>query len=280
MAINLVTKFSPDVDEKFAAESKTAMVTCQDYDWAGAHTVKVYKVTTAGMNNYDRNGATNPTSRYGTVADLSNTVEEMTLTRDRSFTFAIDKLDADETAGTLEGGKALERQLREVVIPEVDGYVYGKMAAGAGKKVTGKTLAASNIYDEIITGTEWLDDKEVPDDFRSIVVTPTTYKLLKKSPEVNLDCDVSEQQRLNGVVAKVDGMPVIKVPASRLPENFGFMICHKNSTVAPVKLAEYKIHEDVPGISGSLVEGRVVYDAFVLDNKADGIYTVINTPSA
>ncbi|MBC8581378.1 hypothetical protein [Zhenhengia yiwuensis] len=39
-----------------------------------------------------------------------------------------------------------------------------------------------------------------------------------------------------------------------------------------VKLAEYKIHTDVPGISGSLVEGRVYYDAFILKNKAGSIY--------
>ena len=41
-----------------------------------------------------------------------------------------------------------------------------------------------------------------------------------------------------------------------------------------MNLAEYKIHTDAPGISGSLVEGRVYYDAFVLDNKKDAIYYV------
>ena len=39
-----------------------------------------------------------------------------------------------------------------------------------------------------------------------------------------------------------------------------------------VKLEDYKIHRDPPGISGSLVEGRIVYDAFVLENKAKAIY--------
>lgn len=50
------------------------------------------------------------------------------------------------------------------------------------------------------------------------------------------------------------------------------MIAHPCATVAPAKLEDYKIHEDPPGISGSLVEGRIVYDAFVLENKAKGIY--------
>ena len=41
---------------------------------------------------------------------------------------------------------------------------------------------------------------------------------------------------------------------------------------APAKLEDYKIHQDPPGISGSLVEGRVNYDAFVLDNKKSALY--------
>ena len=54
MSTELVTKFSPYVDEQFKAESKRSLLTNTDYDWTGAHSVKVYKVTTAGMNDYDR----------------------------------------------------------------------------------------------------------------------------------------------------------------------------------------------------------------------------------
>ena len=78
--------------------------------------------------------------------------------------------------------------------------------------------------------------------------------------------------RIKGVIGMIDGANVIKVPAARLPENFGFMVAHPCATVAPTKLEDYKIHQDPPGISGSLVEGRICYDAFVLDNKAKAIY--------
>lgn len=78
--------------------------------------------------------------------------------------------------------------------------------------------------------------------------------------------------RLKGVIGNLDGMAVVKIPASRLPENFGFMIAHPCATVAPTKLEDYKIHQDAPGISGSLVEGRICYDAFVLKNKTKAIY--------
>ena len=176
--VNLVTTFLPLVDEKFTTESRKSLLTNNDFDWTGAHSIKVYKVSTSAMNDYDRPGANTAKnwSRFGPVAGLDATTEEMTLKKDRSFTFAIDKLDTDETAGQLQAAGALARQLREVVIPEVDAYTYGMMCA------------------------------------------------------------------------------------------------HPVATVAPTKLEDYRVHQDPPGISGDLVEGRICYDAFVLDNKKAAIY--------
>ena len=272
--IDLVTKFQPYVDEQFKNESKLSMLTNQDFDWTGAHTVKVYKIGTSAMNDYDRSGANTDTnwSRFGPVAGLDATTEEMTLTKDRSFTFAIDKLDNDETAQQLAGASALSRQDREVVIPEVDSYVYGVMPAKAGTKPAAVTLTAENIYTEILKASETLDDAEVPETGRILLVTPATYALMKQSADIVLDTDVGQDMRLKGVIANLDGAAVVKVPKVRLPESFGFMLAYPSATVAPVKLEDYRIHQDPPGLSGSLVEGRICYDAFVLDNKTKAIY--------
>lgn len=272
--IDLVTKFLPLVDEKFTTESKKSLLTNTDFDWAGAHSIKVYKVSTSGMNDYDRGGANTATnwSRFGPVAGLDATTEEMTLKKDRSFTFAIDKLDTDETAQQLQAASALERQLREVVIPEVDTYVYGVMCAGAGIIPAPLALTASNICGEIFKANTALDNAEVPETRRVIVVTPDVYLLMKQSKDIFLETDVAENMRLKGVIAQLDGAQVIKVPANRLPAGFGFMVAHSVATVAPSKLEDYRIHQDPPGISGALVEGRITYDAFVLDNKAKAIY--------
>ena len=144
--ISLVTAFRPLTDEKFATASKLSLVTNKDYDWSGAHTIKVYKIGTSAMNDYGRDGpAEGNWSRFGAVGGLDATTEEMVLTKDRSFTFAIDRLDVDETAQQLAAAKALERQLREVTIPEIDAYVYGVMATDAGTKATKTDLTAANI---------------------------------------------------------------------------------------------------------------------------------------
>ena len=273
MAINLATKFLPYADEKFSTESKKSLLTNQDFDWTGAHTVKVYKISTSAMNDYSRNTPDGMTgSRYGVVKDLDATTEEMTLKKDRSFTFAIDKLDTDETAAQLQAATALARQNREVVIPEVDAYTYGVMCAQAGHKPTAKALTATNIYTEILAASQALDDAEAPETGRVLVVTPAVYALMKKCKDIIMETDVGNDLRLKGVIGILDGMNVQKIPANRLPAGFGFMAAHPCATVAPVKLEDYTIHENPPGISGSLVEGRICYDAFVLDNKAKAIY--------
>lgn len=274
MAINLVTQFLPYVDEIFKKESKKELVTNQDFDWTGAHTVRVYKVSTGEMNDYDRAGTGSGAkgSRYGSVDSLDATTEEFTLKKDRSFTFAIDKLDTDETAQQLAGATALARQQREKVIPEVDSYVYGVIAAGAGTKPEAVELTPDNIYDEITKATNTLDNAEVPDEDRVIIVSPDVYRIMKKSKDIVMETDIDSDLRKQGVVSNLDGAAVIKVPATRLPKGCGFIMCHPSATVAPTKLEDYKIHQDPPGISGSLVEGRICYDAFVLDNKKMAIY--------
>lgn len=273
MSIDLVTKFKPYVDEQFSTESKRSMLTNQDFTWTGAHTIKVYKVSTSAMNDYDRNAENSANwSRYGAVAGLDATTEEFTLKKDRSFTFAIDKLDSDETAQQLAAASALARQDREVVIPEVDAYVYGIMCENAGNKPAAVELTVDNIYTEILKASEALDNAEVPEAGRVLVVTPATYALMKKCSDIVMETNVGNELRLKGVISILDGMSVQKIPAKRLPAGFGFMVAHPCATVAPVKLEDYTTHQNPPGISGSLVEGRICYDAFVLENKAKAIY--------
>lgn len=282
MAIDLVTKFLPYVDEQFSTESKKSLLTNNEFDWTGVHTIRVYKVTTGSMNDYDRKGTGTGVSgsRYGKVESLDATTEEFTLKKDRSFTFAIDKLDRDETAQQVQAASALARQQREVVIPEVDKYVYGVMCENAGSIPPVIRLTSDNIYDEIIKANKELDDAEVPETGRHLVVTPDVYLLMKKSKEIVMETDISNELRVKGVISNLDGLSVIKVPARRLPADFGFMVAHPCATVAPTKLEDYKVHEDAPGISGSLIEGRIVYDAFVLENKQKAIYYQRNEMSA
>lgn len=280
MARELVTKYAPYVDEIFSQESKKSLLTNNDFDFDGAGTVKIYKVSTADMNDYGRNGAADGNwSRYGKVADLDATTETMTLSKDRSFTFVIDKLDENETARQLSGATALARQIRNVVVPEVDMHVYSKVAAGAGTVLEAE-LTSTNIYEQILLASKTLDDELVPEEGRVLVVTPDVYRLMKLNKEIVMETEIGADMRKKGVISNLDGAAVVKVPAVRLPKDFSFMLTHPCATTAPTKLEDYNTHLNPPGINGTLVEGRIVYDAFVLENKKKAIYYVKNKAAA
>jgi len=272
--INLVTKYLPYVDELFTRESKISLLTNKDFAFDGTKTVKIYKVSTVATTDYDRTGeGTGSTgSRYGVVQGLDTDIETFTLSKDRSFTFAIDKMDVDETGGSVAADKALAREIREVVIPEIDSHIYDVMATNAGTTADAATLNATNILDKILDGNNTLDNALVPESGRCLIVTPDVYYIMKKSKDIVMETEMGADMRLKGVIANIDGLNVIKVPATRLPAKFGFMIVHPCATVAPVKMTDYNIHRDPPGISGNLVEGRFYFDAFVMDNKAKAIY--------
>lgn len=274
---NLTVKFAPYTDEIFKNESRTSLLTNNDFDWTGARSVRIWKFKTAKMNDYARNifddnsESLNP-SRYGKLYDLNAETEEMLLKKDRSFIFNIDKLDVDETQGQLEAASALARQLREVVIPERDRYIFDEIAK-SGVTIIGEStnkINPDNIYANILKSCEVLDGGEVPDTDRVLVVTPEVYSYIKQAKQFD-NTDIGADLRTLGVIAMLDGMKVIKVANNMLPKDVKYLIVHPSATVTPVKLEDYNIHNDTPLASGDIVTGRICYDAFVLENKKDGI---------
>ena len=269
MAVNYATKYSEKVDERFTLGSLTAGIVNNDYDWIGVSTVKVYSIPTVTMNDYNLTGS----SRYGTPAELGNEEQEMTIGKDRSFTFTIDRKSYDDTMMTMEAGKALRRQIDEVVIPEVDTYRINKLVTGAEitHVLKDTAVSATNAYERFLAVQELLDDDKVPQGGRICLCTPGYYKFLKLDENFIKKGDMAQQIALSGLVGEVDGVPVVKAPTSYFPENTNFVITNPIVMPGPVKLTEYKIHTDAPGISGWLVEGRIRYDAFVLKQKKNAI---------
>lgn len=269
MAINYAEKYSPQVDERFKLGSLTTALVNNAYDWLGVATVKVYSVPTAEMNDYTLTGS----NRYGTPAELNNEVQEMTLVKDRSFTFTIDKKSKDDTMGVMAAGAALARQIDEVIIPEIDTYRISKLVAGAQTTNVIKDVAVTkaNAYEKFLAVQEILDNKKVPTGGRICMCTPGYYNMLKLDEAFTKKGDMATKIAINGLVGEVDGVYIIKAPKSYFPENVNFLITNPIVMPAPIKLTEYKIHDDAPGISGHLVEGRIRYDAFVLDQKKDAI---------
>lgn len=269
MVVNYAEKFSQKVDERFAREALTTNIINQDFDFIDAETVKVYTVATSGMNDYQTTGQ----NRYGTADELGNTVQTMTLSKDRSFTFTIDKKSEQGSNGVMEAGKSLARQISEVVIPEVDKYRLAKAVAGADTAhVATDAVSKTNAYELVLEGQSKLADALVPVAGRILHVSPKFYKLIKLDDTFVKNSDLGQEITIKGQVGMIDGMPVVLTPTTYLPTGVEFVIAHSAAITSPVKLEDYKIHDNPPGINGKLVEGRIRYDAFVLDAKKKAIY--------
>lgn len=267
--INLAEKYSKQVQERFYEDSYTqsSFATDLDAEFVGVKTVRVYEVDVAPMNDYTRSG----TSRYGTPKELNDNVYEFQMKKDRSFTYTIDKGNQAEQMNIKEAGKTLRRQMREVVTPEIDAYRMKVWAEQAGQHVA-LTAAPSKttIVEALMDANVALDKKHVPKKNRTFYIDISYYKYLKLAAEW-LGIDALGQKSLaQGVIGTFDGVPVKAL--ATVPTDVYFMLIYKNSAISPMKLKDYKIHSDVPGISGNLVEGRVMYDAFVKPTMANGIY--------
>ena len=271
MAQNYASKFAEKIDERFHRESQAMMaVGNHDYKFTGVKTVNVYSIPVVAMNDYTRTGS----ARYGTPEDLGTEVQALTITKDRSWTFVIDRGDKIQSQMVLDAGKAVSRQTREVIIPEFDTYVFNTIAKAAFDNGNTSATAAtkSNAYELFLNAHETLGNKNVPDKGRICFCSYKYANLLKQDPAFMRYGNQSQEMLIKGVMGEVDGVKIVKVPASRLPEGASFILTHPIATVAPKQLEDYKIHDNPPGINGWLAEGRFIYDCFVLNNKADAIF--------
>ena len=275
MAMIYTELFADKIDERFTSEAVSQKIVNNDYSFVGAKTVKVTSINTVDNRDYNRN------TGYGNADILQNSIQEMTLTKDRSFKMLLDKMDEDETK--IKAGEVLARQLRERVIPEIEKYRFEtilKSCDTTSQTVTG--LTASNAYAKFLEAQEKLNDEDVPQN-RIAYVTPEFLTKLKKDDNFIKASDIGQNIAINGLVGMVDGVPIVRVtkkwmeaktgtPATT--KKYACLVGHNSATVAPVKLAEYRVVTDSENYSGTLFLGRFYYDCFVLNNKAKGLVAI------
>jgi hypothetical protein len=271
MGQNLATKFSSKVSERLHSESVVGMVTNKNYDWAGVDTVKVYSVDNMTMNDYSRGGD----NRYGSADEIGTTLQTWQLAQDRSFTGTIDRLNSEQSQNVTKPGSILARQIREEVVPEVNAYVLQTIVtagevADRDDIATDGTTSASNAWTNFLLLQADISDKLGKQDGRVAVMTAAYYNFLKQTGFV-LDSDSAYKDRKSGNLGTVDGCKVVIHTSAEMPTSTDLVITHKDVTTFADVLTDYVTHKNPRGINGSLVEGRIAYDAFVDTNKVNQI---------
>lgn len=269
MAINLTTKFSDKVDERFKLMSLTDAHAGHSYEFTGAAGIKIYSVDSVPIVDYTRSGQ----NRFGTAVELGDTVQELIMSQDKAFTFTVDAGNAADQLNIKHVSQRLRTNWDEMATPMIDKYRLNKWAAGAGLGTVSSTaLTESSLMKAIFEASAAMSNTLVPTNNRTLFITQSLYVSAKLSNQIMGIDKLGEKALAKGVVGELDGMKVVPVPDSYFPAGVEFLVKYKNATVDPMKLKTLRVHKNPPGIDGDLGECRFYHDAFVLGNKANGIY--------
>ena len=292
MAFNFATKASPKVAEAFYKESLTEGIFSQDYDWTGVATVRIYSVDDLPMQDYDWDATSG--SRFGNLTELGDTVQELTVNQDKSFNGAIDKRNNTSELMIKAAGKVLNRQTRNVIIPMVDKYRLAALAAGNGVNGFGGagggtikynvSLTKSNVIETIMGHNAEVNNLLVPRKNRVLFIKESEFIKCKLADQIvgtgaTLQ-DVAKNIVVNGEFGTLDALHIVPVPDSYMPSGVLYMIVAKGCAVSPKKIETMRILQDHPDIDGHVVQGRMLYDCFVLAKKANGILVASSASGA
>lgn len=287
-SIDLAEKFLAVLDRIYKAASLTSRLdspTDPTATFEGANVVKVMKTSVVGLGTYSR------ATGYP-KGDVTITWEALTLAASRGREFSIDRMDNEETLGQAFGTLA-DEFMRTQAVPEIDAYRFAKYASWSGiSTVAGATLDSTTVLAAIDAGHAQMDADEVPQEGRLVYVSNTVGGFVKAAVTRILGNEASVDRR----VLTLDGSPIIPVPQGRFKtaidldagattsaggyaaaagaKDINFMIIYPPAVLQAVKHEKMKIFDpDVNQAKDAwLAQYRIYHDAFLYDNKVDGVY--------
>ena len=289
-SIALAEQFLPVLDDVYKAAAKTSILDAANSNvrFVGGNKIELFKTEMDGLGDYDRN------SGYVNGA-VTGSWEPMTLEVDRGRSFQVDAMDNEETIGMAFGTLAGEF-VRTQVVPEIDSYVFAKIAGTSGI-LTGTaadiTVGTTDVPALIADAEAAMGDAEVPEEGRILFVSEKAYAGLKSKITRTV---MNGDGNVNNAVEYYDDMRVIKVPKGRFntaitmldgsssSETAGgytgggypinFMIVHPSAVAKVVKHVVPRIFTPEQNIDADAyrMNYRIYHDLFVLANKKKGIY--------
>ena len=288
-AITTITKYLPLLDQVYAVASVSAILDTPNAlvrETADAKTVLIAQTSMSGLGDYSR--------ADGFVSgDLTLTWKPYTFEYDRGRTFQIDAMDDMETMGLAFGSLASEF-VRTKVTPEIDAIRFAKYAEGAGS-IKAATLTNATAVSAISDAEVEMEEKEVALNNCVLFMTPTVYGYVKDDTD-HFQRTLVPSENPNRNFGSFDEMPIAKVPQSRFytavelndgkvvaaggyakaegAKDINFMIVDRASVIQLVKHGKIRVFDPDTNQSADAykVDYRIYHDAWVLDNKKNGIY--------
>lgn len=291
-AITTISKYLPLLDQVYAFASVSAILDTPNAlvrETADAKTVLIAETSMSGLGDYSR--------ADGFVSgDLTLTWKPYTFEYDRGRTFQIDAMDDAETMGLAFGSLASEF-VRTKVTPEIDAVRFAKYASkaieagnSAAAVLTNKTAVSA-----IATAEVAMEEKEVSLENCALFMTPTVYGYVKDDTD-HFQRTLTPSENPNRNFGSFDGMPIAKVPQTRFytavtladgktnaaggyskaadAKEINFMIIDRAAVIQLIKHGKIRVFDPDTNQSADAykVDYRIYHDAWVLNNKKNGIY--------
>ena len=284
--------FQKALDQQMVQEATTGWMDANagQVIYNGGKTVKIPKMTLAGMGDYSR------TSGYP-AGGVTLTYESRELTQDRGTKIILDAMDVDETNFVASAGSVMSEFQRTQVVPEIDAYRLSALATMAIAKSNveyGYTPAKGTIADKLIEAIGEVKENGFRNVPLVIHATTAVVTALAQARVANAG-DVSfTANGLTTTVPAIDGIPIIETDSDRMvtkltisgsdgwqkaadAKDVNFIVMARTAPIAISKQDNMKIFTPQENQSHDawLCEYRRYHDLWVMDNKKDGIFVNI-----
>ena len=273
MAINFAEKYEKQLATVNILESVIAGRINTDYSFDGTKAINILTPVTQPLVAYTRSGS----NRYGSPAELQDTKQRIELTKDMAFSMTIDKGNNSDQMHAKETGKVVKAQIGEQVTPYFDKLGIAAWAAGsAANKLVVATPDKDNVLDMFIAARKAFVNAKFAVNPKECTayVTASVYALLLKNPQFISVESLGKDLLSKGVVGTCQNFLIKEVPDDYLPGTHHAVFTHKKAVICVNKLNELNIHDNPPGINGTLIEGRYYGDAAVLDVFKGGVFNI------
>jgi hypothetical protein len=278
MAITASEIYSPVIDQPFDEESYTKELEGNNKEIKfekGSKTVKVRTVITAGAVTTHDAAQTFSTQIAG-ITNVDASINTYTLDQQKDIKQFLDKTVAVTNNSITEGGKVLSAIVTEQLVPLIDAYRLGVLAAIA--VVTGQAFVKTSdgfadflkLRAYLVNARQWRNKKAI-----AYVGTTTSSAIFNSSKFQPFEPGFAESIR-SGDIGWFFGMKVKEVPADILPANTLAIAVNPDIVAAPRFLDDSKVGESAAAF-GQLLLCLYMYTCVVSTPKRKGVATIINS---
>ena len=271
--INLATKYEKALLQAYTRASLLTGKTNTEYNWDGVKSIHVYTAISQPLGDYNRNGVdAYGGHRYGAWNELQDKEQELIITLDKAFAMTIDKGNNDEQMNVKRLGEVVKMQIGEQVTPFFDKYALNLWSTKATMGSGVASMDKDKVLDMFIAAHKHYFNANIPVNGNVFAYVPTTtYGYLLRNPEFISVEKLGGKILTNGEVGKCMNFRIVETPDNYLPAGCWALFTNKKSVIQASKGTELHRYSNVPGLSGSLIEGRYRGDAFVLETLKSGV---------